>query len=330
MKKIIFLFIGLFFLVSCSSDTADEPMIRVGYFPNVTHAQALIIKDQEEQSDTGGSIEFKTFNAGSSAIEALFSNHIDLAYIGPIPAINAHVKSRGEFVIIAGGASSGAHLIASKKSGIQTVDDLDGKRVSIPQRGNTQHIDLVEKINQHHLYETYLGGSVDIIPLPNNAVREYMKKGEIDAAFLIEPWVSEILMAEEAIMVFSEKWSQDFVDQTTAVILINKEYLEENPEEVSAYLKKHIQATTFIQENSGEASEIISQQIEVITGVKIKTEDVEQSLKDIQFSVLPHEESLMAYQELFYQRGFIGQTVLYSDLVDLSILKLELLSDDVD
>ena len=74
-------------------------------------------------------IEWKSFNAGPSAIEALFAGAIDMTYIGPNPAISGYVRSNGEALrIVAGATSGGAALVVRNDSGIQKPEDFHGKK----------------------------------------------------------------------------------------------------------------------------------------------------------------------------------------------------------
>src|SRR6202158_513548 len=121
-------------------------VIRVGYFPNITHAQALVgrANGQFEQAlGQGGRVEWKAFNAGPSAIEALFANAIDITYVGPNPTVTGYVRSQGEALrVIAGAASGGASLVVRQGAGIQKASDFHGKKVATPQLGNTQDVAL--------------------------------------------------------------------------------------------------------------------------------------------------------------------------------------------
>ena len=138
--------LGLFLIHVISVSFGQNAVIRVGAFPNITHPQAMIGKangwfDRAMGQQT--KIDWKTFNAGPSAIEALFAGAIDMTYAGPNPAINGYVRSNGEALrIVAGATSGGAALVVRNDSGIQTAQDFHGKRIASPQMGNTQDVAL--------------------------------------------------------------------------------------------------------------------------------------------------------------------------------------------
>ena len=120
--------------------------MRVGAFPNITHPQAMIGKANgwfEKAMGPNVKVDWKIFNAGPSAIEALFAGAIDMAYIGPNPTINGYVRSRGEALkVVSGAASGGASLVVRSNAGINRPEDFHGKKVASPQLGNTQDVAL--------------------------------------------------------------------------------------------------------------------------------------------------------------------------------------------
>ena len=118
-----------------SSEASDETgRIRIGYFGNVTHAPAVIGEENglfAAALGEGVNIEFVYFNAGTEAIEALFSGAIDASFIGPNPAINGFAQSEGDALrIVAGTTSGGASLVVSQE--ITSLADLASKTIATP------------------------------------------------------------------------------------------------------------------------------------------------------------------------------------------------------
>src|SRR5262249_47325663 len=116
--------------------------LRLGHFPNLTHAQAVFARagGQFEQR-VGIPIRWGAFNAGPTAVEALFARAGDAPFVGPSPAINGYIRSKGEkFVIIAGAASGGSGLVVRPDAGIASEQDFEGKTIATPQLGNTQDV----------------------------------------------------------------------------------------------------------------------------------------------------------------------------------------------
>src|SRR5689334_14566927 len=181
---------------AASGGTAEASAIRLGYFPNITHAPALIgVNKGYFQSALGSTkLETKTFNAGPAAIEALFSGAIDATYIGPNPAINGWAQSKGSGLkIIAGSTSGGAGLVV--REGINSPADLKGKKLATPQLGNTQDVALRSWLKQNGLTaDQQGGGDVSIAPQDNATALQAFAQGAIDGAWVPEPNFSRMVL----------------------------------------------------------------------------------------------------------------------------------------
>ena len=207
-KKILVSLISLLIIVgiivqssiSYHAYSQEKKILKIGYFPNINHAQALIgIGNGDFQKALGSDIEMKTFlfNAGPSAIEALLARQVDVAYIGPNPAINGYVVSEGKSLkIIAGVSSGGAIFVVRNDSGINSVKDFAGKKFASPQIGNTQDVALRKYLLENGYKTKDKGGNVEILPVKNSDILTLLLKKEIDGAWVPEPWGEK--MIEEA------------------------------------------------------------------------------------------------------------------------------------
>ncbi len=185
--------------IGCSSPSAsgNAVTIRVGYFPNITHAQAVIgIADGTFARALGEAVKIdaKVFNAGPSEIEAMFAGQLDLAYIGPNPAINGYVKSKGAALrIVAGAMSGGAVLVVRGDAGINSAADFRGKKIASPQLGNTQDVALRAWLMKQGFKLIEQGGDTQVIPTANPDILTLFLKKEIDAAWVPEPWGARLV-----------------------------------------------------------------------------------------------------------------------------------------
>ena len=181
-----FLALLTFAILSVAGLAFAQTVIRVGAFPNITHPQAMIGKANgwfEKAMGPQVKIDWKTFNAGPSAIEALFAGAIDMAYVGPNPAINGYVRSNGEALrIIAGATSGGAALVVRNDAGIRNAQDVHGKRIASPQMGNTQDVALRAWLKANGLKSKDKGGDVQVIPIANPDQLTLFLKKELDGA----------------------------------------------------------------------------------------------------------------------------------------------------
>src|SRR5216117_895516 len=178
-----------------------ETQIRVGHFPNITHAQGLVahaLSRQgkgwfEQRLGPGTKIEWFIYNAGPSAMEAIFANSIDLSYVGPGPALNAYTKSNGEEIrLIAGAANGGAGLVVQSDQNLNAPADFRGKKIATPQLGNTQDISCRAWLSEGGLKITQLGGDAQVIPTQNPDQLALFKQKKIDAVWTVEPWLTRL------------------------------------------------------------------------------------------------------------------------------------------
>lgn len=152
---------------TASAEQKGKPL-RLGYFPNLTHAQALYARATGAFEKVGARIQWVAFNAGPTAVEALFTDAVDATFVGPSPTINGYVKSRGDkFVVVAGSASGGAGLVVRGDAGITTEKDFGDKIIATPQLGNTQDVAARVWLAEQgdHLRER--GGNLSLVPLSN-------------------------------------------------------------------------------------------------------------------------------------------------------------------
>lgn len=302
---VLTIMVMMFLITGCGK---EENILNVAYFDNITHGQALVMKSENMlQKELGDEmkVNWVSFDAGTSLVEALFSKDIDIGYIGPVPAVSANIKSKGDFVIISGAAKGGTVLIAKKGTNIQSVKDLKGKNVSVPSIGNTQHLLLLKLLEENNLSVTSDGGDVNVIEANNADVVNLMKNGDIDAAIVPEPWGSTITGKSVANTVLDYKEITDNGDYVVTTVIVNKDYMESHEEVVKKFLKAHVDATDYIVQYPDEAAKIMNNQLKEDTGKTIEEEIISDSLKSIYFSYDFGKESVFEYAQICYDIKFI-------------------------
>jgi NitT/TauT family transport system substrate-binding protein len=283
---------------ACGGDSAssDGPVkLRLGYFPNVTHATAIVgVQDGIFAKALGDGVKLstKTFNAGPAAVEALFSDALDISYIGPGPATNAYAKSKGQAVrVIAGATSGGAALVV--KPDITSVEQLEGKKIATPQLGNTQDIALRYWLKEKGLKTTKEGGGdVSIAPQENAQTLETFKNGQIDGAWVPEPWAYRLQQAGGKVLVDERDLWPDKRFVTTHVI-VRTEFLKEHPDVVKKFLAGHVEATDQINADPAAAQKTVGDGITTLTGKSLKAEIIAGSWKTLEFTDDPIASSLV-------------------------------------
>lgn len=331
MKSRIPLTIFMLFLATGPArGQSTRVTVRVGYFPNVTHSQALVGRARgrfEQALGSDAHIEWKVFNAGPSVIEALFAGALDLAYVGPNPAIAGYVRSKGEALrVIAGATSGGAALVVRTATGIQKPDDFHAKRIATPQLGNTQDVALRAWLQAHNLKTREKGGDVLVIPIANPDQLTLFLKGEIDAAWAPEPWASRLIQEANARLFVDERdlWpNRQFV---TAHLIVRTPFLREHPDVVKNWLRAHVELTEWINAKPAEAKLIINQQIQKDTGKALPPKVLDESFSRLQATYDPIRTSLLTSAQQAYDAGFLGrERPDLSGLYDLALLNEVLL-----
>ncbi len=329
MKKLALL-LGLFCMMlstSCGKKQGKDGVltIRAAHFPDIVHSQAMVGKARgtfEQMLGPKVKIDWKLFNAGPSAIEALFAGELDLSYIGPNPAINGYLKSKGEALrIVCGAASSGAGLVVRKDAGINCMDDFHGKKIATPQLGNTQDIACRSWLKENNFVLTEKGGDVQVIPIRNPDQLTLFLKKEIDAAWTKEPWVTRLIVEGNGKLFLDEKdlWPEGkFV---TAHIIVSTRFLKQHRELVKQWIEAHVETTDWINRQPAEAKEVINNEIKRITGKALPLKVLDDAFSRTSLTYDPIKSSLLKSAERAYEAGFLGkQRPDISYIYDLSLL----------
>jgi NitT/TauT family transport system substrate-binding protein len=303
-------------------DTSAAPVstVRIGYFGNVTHAQAVLGVASGEFADAvkPAIIEPKVFNAGPSLIEALLAGEVDIGYVGPGPALNAHQKTKGAGVrVIAGAAANGVLIVARKGSGIGTLQDLAGKRIATPQHGNTQDI-AARHFMMYTLHQTDLG---NVMPIPNAEQAAMMSRGQIDAAWAPEPWGS-LLVSQTGAKVLSEEkdlWpNHEFI---LTLVITTPEFLSKHPDAVRSILKVHHQWTVRLQQEPQKYLPQLESALFAISGKKLPAGVVGDALGRVKFTDDPLESSIATMGAWAYELQFAPGPVNLASLIDTKLLE---------
>jgi NitT/TauT family transport system substrate-binding protein len=270
-----------------SAALAAGTSLRVGYFPNVTHAQGVIGSHTSRQGKgwfearlgPGIALRWLPFNAGPSAVEAILAGSVDVTYIGPNPVLNGYIRSGGEEMrVLAGAAEGGAALVVAGKSGIRTAADFRGRRVGTPQLGNTQDVAARAWLRAQGFRVTLTGGDVNVLPAANPDLLQLFAQGRIDAAWTVEPWVSR-LEREAGGRVFLEQ-----ADAITTVLAASARFLAANPDLAERFRRAHLELTNWIAAHPAEAMETVRSGLTAETRREVAPELVAASWKRLRFT----------------------------------------------
>jgi NitT/TauT family transport system substrate-binding protein len=312
-------------LVSNAPAQNAPVVIRAGHFPNITHSQAVIAQANgwfAKAMAPEAKVDWKIFNAGPFAIEAIFAGELDLTYIGPNPAITGYVRSQGQALrIVAGATSGGAALIVRADSGIQKPEDFHGKKVASPQLGNTQDVALRAWLQSHKMLPREKGGDVQVIPIANADQLTLFLKKEIDAAWAPEPWASRLIREANGRLFFDERQLWPNGQFVTTHLIVRTEFLRQHRNIVKKWVRAHVDLTDWIVKNLPEAKRILNQEIQKETGKALPQAVLDDAFGRMQVTYDPIRSSLLTSARAAFDAGFLGrQQPNLTGIYDLSIL----------
>lgn len=290
LKKLLsclFLVCALFVMAGCNQEDPDSKVIRIGGFPNVTHVQALVARNMTRHGEgwferylPGYTLEWYTYNAGPTAMEALFGRTADLTYVGPSPALNAYAVSAGREVrLLAGAVNGGAALMVAPESGINSPADFKGRSIATPQLGNTQDVSCRAWLAKNGLKCTLEGaGDCRVAPTPNSMQLQLMKQGEIAACWTVEPWVSRLESMAGARVLVQEP------DVVTTVLAGRVGWLKLHPQEAATIIRAHRELTQWIIEHPEEAQARVVDELTQLTQAPMEPELVRSAWKRLKLT----------------------------------------------
>ena len=298
-------------LVVNSGDVSTQNKIRVAYFPNIGHAIPIVGIERgvfQQSLPQNIQIETRLFDSGPQVVESIFADSVDIAYVGPGPAINAFLKSEGHDVkILSGAASGGASFVVHPNSRIDSVDDFDGKRIAAPQIGNTQDVSLRNYLSENGLTPAEKGGSVVVLNMPNPDIYTLFTKGEIDAAWVPEPWASILVLELDGKRLFTEEELWDDKKFASVVLIGRETYVKENPEIVQKWLESHREIAEWISENPVETRIIFSQFMKYTMGRSLSDSVIDESLNHLQITSDPIMPSIVTFAKRADDLGYLGR-----------------------
>jgi NitT/TauT family transport system substrate-binding protein len=283
--------------------------LKIGYFPIISHSQAVIgLNNGEFEKTLGNNVKMETFrfNSGPSAIESLLAGRIDVTYIGPNPAINGYLLSGGEDVrVISGASSGGASFVVRNDSGIETVNDLGGKKFATPQLGNTQDVALRKYLMNNGFNTVENGGNVTVLAIANPDILTVFLKGEIDGAWVPEPWATRLIQEARGKVLLDERDLWPDGKFVTANIIVRTDYLQNNPDIIKRLLDAHVDETLRINSNISAAAVEFNNQLKKITGQQIAPEVLDKAFSNLEITYDPLKSTLYKSANDAYDIGFI-------------------------
>ncbi len=322
MRRILFSCVSFFYFflsVHTLPVAAEELRVTMGYFPNITHAHALIAQNMASRGEgwfeariPGLRLEWVSFNAGPSAMEALFAKAVDITYVGPNPALNAYARSNSSGLhVVSGAVRGGAALVVPKNSSLAAPRDFMGKRVATPQLGNTQDIACRNWFLQTGLQVTMTGGDVQIIPTANPSIFDLFSTGEIDAAWTVEPWVSRLELEAGGKIAYSEPPDISL----TTLLVSGSDFAAAQPDIVQKIVAAHEELNAWILAHPEEARQRVADELTRQTRHEFPLALVEHAWPRLVFNTSVSTKDFALALQAAQKAGFIKENPDLSGLV---------------
>ena len=292
-------------------EQSSQDKIRVAFFPSISHAAPIVgIENGIFESSIGQEIKIETklFDSGPQVIESIFANSIDVAYVGPGPVINGFLKSNGNDIkILAGAASGGASFIIHPDSGLDSIENFDGKRIASPQISNSQDVSLRHYLASNNLQPVEKGGTVFVLNISNPDIYTLFAKGEIDGAWVPEPWATMLVEELDGVRLFNEEnlWPNE--EFTSVLLIARTDYLEKNPELVKNWLKSHEETIAWINANPDKSKSIFEGFLKKHMGKSLPTKIIDESFSNLTITSDPIKSSVLIFAERADSLGYLGR-----------------------
>lgn len=294
------------------ADPAAEKTIRIGHFPNVTHAHGLVAHALSRQGKgifekhlgPGYRVEWYVYNAGPSAMESLMTGSLDATYVGPNPALNAYGKTKGSEVrVLAGATTGGSALVVRTAAGIETAAQLRGRRIATPQLGNTQDVSCRAWLQSQGFKVTMTGGDVAVVPTENPDQLSFFQNGTLDAAWTVEPWVSRLEMEGGGRILLEEK------DALTTIFVGRAAFVAAEAATVDKLRAAHAELTQWITAHPAEAKALVRGELEALTKRPMKQELVDRCWPRMAFTDKVELAAFQSFVDKARATGLAGTSV---------------------
>jgi len=293
------------------SDQINQDKIRVAFFPSIGHIIPIVGLEEkifEKGIGEEKQIETKLFDSGPQVIESIFSGSIDVAYVGPGPIINGFLKSDGKDIkILSGAASGGASFIIQPNSGLESLENFDGKRIASPQISNSQDVSLRHYLESHGLKSVEKGGTVFVLNISNPDIYTLFAKGDIDGAWVPEPWATILVQELDGIRLFNEEKLWPNEEFASVLLIVRTEYLENNPETVQKWVESHEKTVTWINSNPDKSKSLFSSFLMDYMGKSLPTKIIDESFSNITITSDPIKNSVIIFAERADSLGYLGR-----------------------
>jgi len=306
---------------SNTSGSGSTEEVVIGYFPNIDHVPAMISREKgyyEEALGENVKVTYKTFPDGAAFMTALKTGEIQAGLVGPGPVMNNYANG-ADVKIIAGASSGGTVVVASAKSGVQSVEDVSGKTFITPGVGCTHDVQMETFLKDLGITSARIGGTLKHVTGNPAQYGAMFESGKVDLAAVPEPWASQLVNDGAKIIVDTDEISYGTTLPNTVLVTSGK-LIEENKELVANIVKAHEQGVNFINENPEEARDIAIKAIKDITDQELDPAIVDSAWERVTYTTEVNGDVVQEFANSSYELKFLKEKPEFGDLIDTSFL----------
>jgi len=311
-------------LAGCGTDQAssgsskEEKKVVIGYFPNIDHAPAMIAREKgyyEKELGDGVKVEYKTFPDGGAFMTALKTGEIDAGLVGPGPVMN-NFTNGADVKIIAGASSGGTAIVASKKSGVNSVEDFNGKTFITPGVGCTHDVQMETFLQDFGISSARIGGTLKHVTGNPAQYAAMFESGKVDIAAVPEPWASQLVKEAGAkIIVDSKKISFGTTLPNTILVSSGKK-IKADKDLIQKIVDAQNEAIAFIKNNPDEAKEITIKSIKETTKQELDKAIVDGAWENIRFTTDVNKDVIQDFANSSVELKFLKEKPDFASLID--------------
>jgi NitT/TauT family transport system substrate-binding protein len=311
-------------LAGCGTDQAssgsgkEEKKVVIGYFPNIDHAPAMIAREKgyyEKELGDGVKVEYKTFPDGGAFMTALKTGEIDAGLVGPGPVMN-NFTNGADVKIIAGASSGGTAIVASKKSGVNSVEDFNGKTFITPGVGCTHDVQMETFLQDFGISSARIGGTLKHVTGNPAQYAAMFESGKVDIAAVPEPWASQLVKEAGAkIIVDSKKISFGTTLPNTILVSSGKK-IKADKDLIQKIVDAQNEAIAFIKDNPDEAKELTIKSIKESTKQELDKAIVDEAWENIRFTTDVNKDVIQDFANSSVELKFLKEKPDFASLID--------------
>jgi len=263
-------FLGLtavFAGVLLSGSGFAQTRVKLGYMPIAEETPKFVASDKGIFRKHGLDVEMVRFESGPDMGTALLGGSVQIAMIGTPGLISAAVAGRPIVAIVDNGSNTmgkDGHeyytgLVVLADSPIKDIGDLKGKRVALnvlKANSEAQTVLQVHRWNKEHPDQAIdISRDIHFVTLPFGSMPAALEKGLVDAASMIEPYMTQLVQARKTRIIAPVEYALPAWPVSFGIVL--RDYARQHADVVQKYRAAWTESVRWIRDHPDDARVIM-------------------------------------------------------------------------